>query len=302
VGVIAFAAISVLITERRSAVRVSGQRRAGRGERPTEAKWQSLGRNIQGFEEILWLRDSSVMVGVPAGAFMMGSNLGEADEKPTHGVYLEGFFIDKYEVTNGQYKRFCNATGRKYPIGPGTSTADFLMWPRHPVGNVSWEDARAYCSWAGKRLPSEAEWEKAARGTDERTYPWGNGGPSDKRCNFADRNANSYTDDWKDWKADDNYAREAPVGSFAAGASPYGCLDMAGNLSEWVNDWYDETYYTFSPRFYPPGPSIGSARVVRGGSWEAGARRLRSADRGHEAPSYRVDLFGFRCAGSPETW
>ena len=265
--------------------------------RPTPApSMTALGRNAQGYEEFLWLKDSSVMVKIPAGTFTMGSAASDADrdEKPVRQVYLDEYWIDKYEVTNRQYKKFCDTTGRSYPEDPrfdGMSSY-FNRYPDHPVVNVSWDDAKAYADWAGKRLPTEAEWEKAARGTDGRKYPWGNSDPTGSRCNFADRNTDFR---WRDKNVDDGYRNTSPVGHYPAGASPYGLLDMAGNVWEWCNDWYDEDYYSRGANNNPQGPSSGSSRVNRGGSWFLNAWNLRSAVRLRFEPSLRSDYLGFRC-------
>ncbi len=277
-GVVAIVVIAALVRAPRSSLSVQ----------------RSLGLNPQGFEEILWLKDSSVMIRIPAGTFTMGSNECD-DEKPVHQVYLDEYYIDKYEVTNDQYKKFCDATGRSYPPDPDFLGMPnyFASYPSYPVVNVSWNDAKAYCDWAGKRLPTEAEWEKAARGADAREYSWGNSEPTGSRCNFADKNT-SFS--WRDANADDGYARTAPVGTYPAGASPYGCLDMAGNVWEWCSDRYDANYYNTSPSNNPQGPSSGSYRVLRGGSWIVDARTLRCASRVRNAPSHRYSNLGFRCS------
>ena len=218
---------------------------------------------------------------------------GEDEEHPQHTVSLDAFWIDRYEVTNDQYRAFVEATGNRVPYDwqKGEIPAGKQD---HPVVRVSWEDAQAYCQWAGARLPTEAEWEKGARGTDARQYPWGNTFDG-SRLNFCDRNCEF---DWKDTDVDDGYARTAPVGSFPAGASPYGALDMAGNVWEWVADWYDGDYYRRSPGSNPAGPDSGGYRVLRGGSWSSYPGRARSAYRDWIGPGCTLWDFGFRCCVS----
>jgi sulfatase modifying factor 1 len=238
--------------------------------------------------------DGAEMVEIPAGVFSMGSD--EDDhEKPVHNVNLHDYCIDKYPVTNAQYRKFCDATGRDYPNDPSFSDMpDYLTkMSDYPVVNVSWEDARAYCEWAGKRLPTEAEWEKAARGQEGRKYPWGNTEPDGSQCNFADKRSGL---DWADKKVDDGFAHTSPVKQYSAGASPYGVMDMAGNVWEWCNDWYADDYYKQSPAENPNGASSGSSRVLRGGSWHSLPVRLRCAYRSGLEPSYRHVRVGFRCA------
>jgi eukaryotic-like serine/threonine-protein kinase len=228
----------------------------------------------------IWVRpvDGMVMIYVPKGVFTMGSSLGDPDEKPLHDVYMDAFWIDQTEVTNAMYALFA----------PSISGLD-------PAQNVSWEQATAYCAWAGSRLPTEAEWEKAARGTEESIYPWGNQTPANDLVNFADLQSRL---SWADTSVNDGYKIVAPVGSYPAGASPYGILDMAGNLAEWVNDWYDETYYSTTPLENPLGPTEGDFRVLRGGSWYSTAASLRTTDRGWYIPEGGTNYAGFRCAQS----
>lgn len=223
------------------------------------------------------------MVFVPAGKFTRGSNLGE-DEQPVRQIYLHAFYIDKYEVTVGQYARYLEATDMEEP--PDWNVMNQPQHQRRPVVNVSWEDAVNYCKWAGKRLPTEAEWEKAARGTDGRIYPWGNEAPTRLHANYGR----------KEW--DDHFAL-APVGSFEAGKSPYGAYDMAGNAWEWVFDWYGHDFYKTGPDKNPIGPDKGTEKVVRGGSWLYVADFLRAAHRFNAHPSNRHFGYGFRCAKTP---
>lgn len=223
------------------------------------------------------------MVLVPAGEFIMGSTQGD-DEKPVHRVYLNAFYMDKYEVTVGQYVKYLEATGMEMP-----SDWDIMNQAQHhkrPVVNINWFDAATFCKWAGKRLPTEAEWEKAARGTDGRMYPWGNEAPTRLHANFGK----------KEW---DNHMALVPVGSFEMGKSPYGIYDMAGNAWEWVNDWYDHDYYKKSPAKNPKGPAKGQSKVVRGGSWLYVPDFLRTSFRFNAEPSGRQFGYGFRCAKTP---
>jgi formylglycine-generating enzyme required for sulfatase activity/tRNA A-37 threonylcarbamoyl transferase component Bud32 len=247
-------------------------------------------------------QDGMVMLYVPAGEFLMGSanSDGDAweDEKPQHTVYLDSFWIDKTEVTNAQYRECVLVGACTAPSNSGSYSHDSYYgnsaYDNYPVIYVNWNQAKAYCTWAGARLPTEAEWEKAARGTDGRTYPWGDTFDGSK-LNFCDQNC---AFDWKDTNANDGYADTAPIGSYPAGASPYGALDLAGNVWEWVNDWYDAGYYGRSPAVNPLGPASGSSRVLRGGSWSSIGRVVRAAKRFGGDPSGSFNFVGFRCARS----
>ncbi|MEO0166889.1 MAG: formylglycine-generating enzyme family protein [candidate division WOR-3 bacterium] len=259
-----------------------------------------LGKNSKGYEEYRHEKTGIILIKIPAGTFTMGSNDGDDDEKPVHTVYLDEYYIGKYEVTNAQYKKFCDATGRSYPPDPDFTAMPnyFTNFPDYPVVNVSWEDAKAFCDWAGLRLPTEAEWEKAARGTDGRKYPWGNEKPGSggfARCNYADKKTDY---PWRDKSVNDGYQFTSPVGTYERGVSPYGCYDMAGNVWEWCSDWYDENYYGRSAINNPQGPSSGEFRVVRGGAWCYGARDMRCANRNSYLPAWSYCDIGFRC-GSP---
>jgi len=224
-------------------------------------------------------KDGAPMVLVSAGEFTMG---GDSIDNPRHPVYLDAFHMDKYEVTASRYAKFLQATGRQLPFK--WSEMSLVSHGDRPVIGVTWEDADAYCRWASKRLPTEAEWEKAARGTDGREYPWGNEAPTPRHANF------NKCCEWK------GYGVLAIVGSLEAGRSPYGIYDLAGNVSEWVADWYDNTSYKYELERNPKGPRDGEEKVVRGGSWYDSALLQRSALRSRSYPSAPSTDRGFRCA------
>ena len=231
---------------------------------------------------------------VPAGSFMMGSEDGREHEQPVHEVTLNAFWIGRTEVTNAQYAA-CVADGVCDPPQFNTSYTrdryyDDPAYANYPVIWVDWDDAAAYAAWAGGRLPTEAEWEYAARGPENRVYPWGNIFDGE-RLNFCDLNC-PY--DWADKTVDDGYADTAPVGNYPEGSSWVGALDMAGNVWEWVNDWYNSDYYTRSPGLNPPGPESGDHRAERGGSWGGIDQFPRAAYRGNSPPHHRGDSRGFR--------
>lgn len=240
-------------------------------------------------------QDGMLQIAIPAGEFSMGaaSDIPQvhADEMPEHLIYLDAFWIDQTEVTNAMYAQCVQAGACAAP----NNNPYFYDTARqnHPVVRVSWANAQGYCAWAGRRLPSEAEWEKAGRGSDRRYYPWGNMGPASERLNFCDQNCR---DALRDALANDGYAETAPVGSYPAGASPYNVFDMAGNVWEWVADWYSDTYYAISPASNPTGPASGQFRVVRGSNWYSIPQDLRITLRFRYSPTTFLDRLGFRCA------
>ena len=252
------------------------------------------------FPLLLFSQDSTPpdgMVYVPAGEFVMGSDDGPPHEAPAHKAFLDAFYIDKYEVTNADYYPFWMADGGERsthtPISYGELTGG--DWPEiaqtrpnYPAVGVSWADAVAYAAWAGKRLPTEAEWEKAARSADGRLWPWGN---------LFSRLIHGVTVHANVWNGRDGYDNGlAPVGGYPTGASPYGALDMAGNVWEWVADWYSESYYHRGPSHNPTGPEIGSRRVVRGGSWVNEPQLSRCANHMGRHPGVGTSFIGFRLA------
>jgi eukaryotic-like serine/threonine-protein kinase len=246
-------------------------------------------------------KDGMVLVRVGAGEFKMGSAKAEDpqaldEELPQHIVYLDTYWIDQSEVTNSQYA-VCVADGgactqpkEKFSL-TRSSYYDDAQYANYPVIFISWGQAAAYCAWAGRRLPTEAEWEKAARGPTGRIYPWGNTFDG-TRANYCDVNCNN---GWKDPHFDDGYIDTAPVGDYPDGASVYGAFDMAGNVYEWVADWYEP--YSRNKQVNPTGPAAGQEHIIRGGSWGDDSAHIRAAVRSHiNTPDYWMNFIGFRCA------
>ncbi len=266
--------------------------------------------------------DPSGMVQIPAGEYWMGRThtwfydqidwLADAfkDDRPSHVVFLDAFYMDKYEITNTEYEAFVLATGRAKPWhwsgSLGKITAGQEKWP---VYNVTWDDAAAYCAWVGKRLPTEAEWEKAARGgLDRKLYPWGDEVTGIKGQGGGRRGGEGST------PPPPKLARwgfpngPAPVGSYPPNG--YGLFDMTGNVYEWVSDWYDADYYAISPEKNPEGPETGLYKILRGGGWSSGEGVPASATAGRNvlgvhyrnyAPKSQVsNAFGFRCVKSAD--
>jgi formylglycine-generating enzyme required for sulfatase activity len=236
-----------------------------------------------------WTRpaDGMVMMYVPEGNFTMGAKNGFSEQQPVHTVGVDAFWIDRTEVTNAMYAKCVLAGGCQQPKSTSSSTRNnyygAAQYANYPVINVTWDNANGYCQWAGVHLPTEAEWEKAARGTDGRTYPWGDDVPTCSLANFWNVNRGCFGD-------------TSPVGSYPSGASPYKALDMAGNVWEWVMDWYDPGYYAKSLSFNPSGPISGTNRVLRGGAWGYGADYVSSSYRYGHIPASTDSNFGFRCS------
>ncbi|MBM3234953.1 PKD domain-containing protein [Candidatus Poribacteria bacterium] len=253
------------------------------------------GASVTTRREVFVTVASKEMILIPAGEFIMGSaeGVGNDDEHPQHKVYLDDFLIGKYEVTNQQYAEFLNAIGKNNDdAGHMFVKIDMTFiryknqiykavkgWEDYPVVGVSWYGANSYAEWEGGRLPTEAEWEKAARGSDGREWPWGN--------LWEAANCNS-------WESGPH--SPAPVGSYPMGASPYGVNDLTGNVYEWLADWYQADYYKVSPLRNPKGPDSDEFRVLRGGSWAELANKCRPTIRFGQSPINGDSDFGFRIA------
>jgi formylglycine-generating enzyme required for sulfatase activity len=248
-----------------------------------------------------------VMRLVSEGDFIMGYDSGESEEVPVHTVYLDAYYMDKYEVTNLSYKLCVIAGICKPPVSSSSYTHssyyDDLKYDEYPVIITDWNMAKMYCGWREARLPTEAEWEKAARGTQGYLYPWGSTFEEAKLGTFANSCDLNCPFAWKTKYVDDGYADTSPVGSYPAGVSPYGVWDLAGNLMEWVADWYNPNYYVNSPSIDPQGPSNGEEHVLRGGSWaetDAYEYAIRSSARmamSRKPPAANFSI-GFRCVRS----
>jgi formylglycine-generating enzyme required for sulfatase activity len=223
-------------------------------------------------------RDGASAVLVPAGAFTMGDD----ENSPRREIHLDAYYIDRHEITTSRYAKFLEATGSVRPP-EGWETVNLAKDGELPVIGVDWNDAAAYCKWAGRRLPTEAEWEKAARGTDARTYPWGEAPPAAELATFRRSAPDAYR------------GGLTPVGAHPGGRSPYGADDLAGNAAEWVADWYSESFPRSDVR-NPQGPASGPGRVIRGGGWQDPPERVSATKRFHANAQTRSEDTGFRCA------
>ena len=242
------------------------------------AALKATGKNAAGFDEYRRERDGATMIAIPEGEFLMGNLATEGKPLP-HTVSVSRFLIDKLPLTVARYRKFAAATGRPLPPDPYWGVHD-----EDPVSFVRWDEAKSYCEWAGARLPTEAEREKAARGTDERLFPWGSEPPSPERAVFR-----------RNWGQQGNDT----AGARPSGASPYGLLDAGGNMWEYCEDWYSPDYFASSPKQDPAGPKTGRARIVKGGSWDSRPTVLSASSRNFAYTGYREGDFGFRCAASP---
>ena len=240
------------------------------------------------------------MAMIPEGYFIMGSNDHGDDERPEHKVFLDAYFMDKYEVSAAEYAEFLNAIGgnskgyyKEDKFGVLEYEKQFypLDNPSYPINNVSWFGAKAYCQWKDKRLPTEAEWEKAARGANGQIFPWGNSAPTPGLARY-----------FQTWAEEVRHKVMVPVDSFPQGKSVYGVHHMAGNVKEWVDDWFDREYYLENEhKENPLGPPGGEFKVLKGGSWRDLSSFIYSSFRNHSPPKNRHEDYGFRCAKSHKT-
>ncbi len=252
------------------------------------AKPGPAGDTVQG-------KDGAPMVLIPAGPFLMGSNEGLPNERPEHTVTLPAYYIDQYEITAGRYQKFLESARANLPPTWDDEVAQSLT--DLPAVGMAWADAAAYCKWAGRRLPTEAEWEKAARGTDGRRFPWGHMQPF---VDIANYNRGVWVSEAVTLVPVNSGLEGMSVrhGLKQGGKSPFGLFHMAGNAAEWVADWYDREYYHHSPDTNPTGPEAGDKRIIRGGSWADLPTGLRVTARFSAEPDYEDRTIGFRCAMS----
>ena len=272
--------------------RVPGQGGDGEGYRPIATKIEEakaiMARAESQFAAVRIDPEYDRMATISTGPFVLGDREGGAIERPERTVTLSAYQIDVYETTFAQYYAFVAATGHRKPRlysypNVETTPLPFITNPFNPVVGVSWDDALAYCVWRGKRLPTEAEWERAAKGTGRRRWAWGD-----------DANPHAANLDGEE----DGFKYSAPVGAFRQDQSPDGVFDMTGNVMEWTADWFDERYYATLPPSNPSGPASGMERVIRGASWNDALSRGQTTTRFKMRPDYLDITIGFRCARS----
>lgn len=261
-------------------------------------EWTPEGKKVAAERAKLPAHDE--MVSIPAGTFLMGSDK-KVDrnaypaELPQRKVYLDAYEIDKFEVTTVQFLKFVLATNRAPLIDWQYDGGNFQdTMASHPVMHVSWFDAEAYCTWAGKRLPTSAEWEKAARGEDGRIYPWGNEPAGLSRANFGRTGLSGPVRDRPERLL--LYPPIISVDKYENAVSPYGVYQMSGNVAEWTADWYDPGYYKKAPDRNPKGPEKGTQKAFRGGGWIDSTPSVRPAQRNGTEPTTKMNWLGFRCA------
>ena len=262
-------------------------------------EWTEEGKKIAQERVAKW-KTKEEMVLVPAGEFLMGSDkktdrLAYRSEIPQRSVYLDAFMIGKYEVTALEYLKFVLATDRLPQLDWRYDGGNFQdTMAHHPIMHVNWYDADAYCKWAGKRLPTEAEWEKAARGVDGRLFPWGSEYAGPTRANFGRTGLSGPVRDRPERLL--LYPPIISVDKYENALSPYGLYQTIGNVAEWVSDWYDQDYYKTAPGRNPKGPETGSQKAFRGGGWMDSTTTMRAAMRNGTDPKTKINWMGFRCA------
>ena len=262
-------------------------------------EWTEEGKKIAQERVAKW-KTKEEMVLIPAGEFLMGSNkktdrLAYRSEIPQRSVYLDAFMIGKYEVTALEYLKFVLATDRLPQLDWRYDGGNFQdTMAHHPIMHVNWYDADAYCKWAGKRLPTEAEWEKAARGVDGRLFPWGSEYAGPTRANFGRTGLSGPVRDRPERLL--LYPPIISVDKYENALSPYGLYQTIGNVAEWVSDWYDQDYYKTAPGRNPKGPETGSQKAFRGGGWMDSTTTMRAAMRNGTDPKTKINWMGFRCA------
>ena len=262
-------------------------------------EWTEEGKKIAQERAAKW-KTKEEMVLIPAGEFLMGSDkktdrLAYRSEIPQRSVYLDAFMIGKYEVTALEYLKFVLATDRLPQLDWRYDGGNFQdTMAHHPIMHVNWYDADAYCKWAGKRLPTEAEWEKAARGIDGRLFPWGSEYAGPTRANFGRTGLSGPVRDRPERLL--LYPPIISVDKYENALSPYGLYQTIGNVAEWVSDWYDQDYYKTAPNRNPKGPETGTQKAFRGGGWMDSTTTMRAAMRNGTDPKTKINWMGVRCA------